>query len=534
MKTVTEKLSAFAVLFAAALLVAGPHPASADTIKLKSGETLEGRITFEAADSIKLEVQLSASIKETKTILKTDILEMTRTSPEELAFGEVKKKLPTPSLLKPSDYQSLIEAGPTAFLRTYPASKHKSEVEKILKELEDEKDKVERGFVKLEGEWITPQRQLEFATLTEARKLNLVMRLIAGQANYIGALRNFETLEEQYFGTPGFAEAIPTAEQLLPAYGQRLTSLLQSVEYRNQKYEEDKKLLDEVALAQVENARKREEAQHAAVVEREKAAGIKWLSVNQNSKSSLEEAISQVKSEIERLKSYDKAALKEQSDKLVAADEMISEGKLDEADAAIKEALTITTASASSSKDKSTGGKRSSSKSSGPKKASTYAAALAQKISEKRLAIADAKKQEEADKKGAAAAAEIAKGAGLPTADQIAAANEPAKETPEGEKKDIGASLTELMAQNATTSGAKKEETPKSSGKSQSVSSKKKSTKEEKDEEDEEEDDAKEKPRRSSGGGGGISFTTIMQIVAGLLVLTIVVMKLTGMGGKKG
>lgn len=156
MKTVTEKLSAFAVLFAAALLVAGPHPASADTIKLKSGETLEGRITFEAADSIKLEVQLSASIKETKTILKTDILEMTRTSPEELAFGEVKKKLPTPSLLKPSDYQSLIEAGPTAFLRTYPASKHKSEVEKILKELEDEKDKVERGFVKLEGEWITP------------------------------------------------------------------------------------------------------------------------------------------------------------------------------------------------------------------------------------------------------------------------------------------------------------------------------------------------------------------------------------------
>ena len=48
-------------------------PVTADEVKLKNGETVSGRITYEGSDILKVEVSVSSSIKETKIISRADI-----------------------------------------------------------------------------------------------------------------------------------------------------------------------------------------------------------------------------------------------------------------------------------------------------------------------------------------------------------------------------------------------------------------------------------------------------------------------------
>ena len=98
----------------------------ADTVKLKDGKSFDGKITYEGTDFIKLEMAVSASIKETKTILRTDIAEIVKAAPDDVALDAIRKQLPAPSLLTADGYRALIEKGPKAFLAQFPGSRHKA------------------------------------------------------------------------------------------------------------------------------------------------------------------------------------------------------------------------------------------------------------------------------------------------------------------------------------------------------------------------------------------------------------------------
>jgi hypothetical protein len=80
------------------ILVATVLPASslhADEIKLKSGQTLNGRITYEAADIVKIEISISASIKETKILGRADIETIVKDAPDDVEFNKIQKLVPT-------------------------------------------------------------------------------------------------------------------------------------------------------------------------------------------------------------------------------------------------------------------------------------------------------------------------------------------------------------------------------------------------------------------------------------------------------
>ena len=522
----------------AVFLLAGMFPIGivslrADTVKLKSGEVFEGKITFETSDVVKIQVPISASINETKTILRSDIAEIVKAAPDDVAMEELKGLIPTPSLMKASDYQTLIESKVQSFLNSFPDSKHKPEVEKILEQLKKEKDMVERGQIKLENDWIDVQTQQEFKTRTDARILNLLMRQDAAQKNLLGALRRFEILEEQYYGAPAHVEAVPEVLKILPAYGQTLTRALQNADYHNKKWMEDKMLLDEVERGRVEAARQREIDLYQRNVDAEKAKGIKWQSVNPLSKEDLQANVNQVSAEIKRLQALDLASLTEQSKKLVEADESIAKGDLAKAKTLIAEAGVSIKKSGRTSKSSSKKGGAPS---------STYAKALADKIAAKEEAIAAAEAARKSNKKGQQAAGLLNTGASAAAAGsnpgEEPAAGEPAAE----EQPESGArsAMEEMMATNKKSAEetkvaeeGKPEKTTTAKAKSKPKPKPKASSSLD---DDEDEVNPREQPRPSSEGGGGFglpSFQTILMIVAGLMVAVTVAMKVLGIGSKK-
>lgn len=490
-------LSLLSLLFV--LSLASSH---ADEILLKSGETITGRITYEADDIVKIEVNVSASIKETKIIGRNDIAKIAKEAADSVAFKKMQAIIPVRSLTGAGTYKSIIETGPDSFLRLYPDSVHAEEVKKLKAQLDEELDKVERGFIKLEEDWLSPKEQAEFETLVKSRIQMLKMQAASKSGNYngiISSMREFEMIEEKYYGTPAFPEALEMALVSLPALGRQLQGMLRDVEYRNAEYERNKAALDDAATAQVDAALKREEANYQAGLAADKKAGIKWVRLNPRSKPSIESYLKLAGSELNRIKGYDIEQLRLQSEKLVQVDQLIARGSYDSARTKLTDAAAITGKSASSKK--SSKGKGSSS----------YIGALNAKLSSR---VADQTAREKAKAEAAesqALAANLNKKSKKPTK----AAGDSEEEKPEESNTEKKEAPEDLFAALSNT-GKKDDDTKK-------PDSKKKPEKEE-----------EERPKPVVvEESGGIPFAVIIPVVAVLLLIALFTLKYLGIGSKK-
>lgn len=494
---------------------------NADDVTMKSGETYSGRITYQDDNIVKIEIPISASINETKILDAKEVAEIKKDDPADVAFNELQKLVPTPSLMSAAAYRTAIETGPNSYLTKFPNSKHTEEVKKIKATLEEELDKVERGWMQLEGEWISPQDKIAFENLIESRIHFLKMQAFADARNYngyISAMREFEAIETKHYGSPAFPKGVELARQILPSLGRQLQNMWRDVEARNAEFERNKAALDSVARQQVEAARAREEANYQKTLKADKDAGINWVRLNPRSKDSIEGYISHVKEEMAKLEGYDVETLAAQAEKLVAVDKLIAEGNLGAAKTKLAEAAAM------SGEKVTTGSKKSKSK----KGRNSYIGALNSKLNEQLADRAAKAEAESAAKKSEALTANLKKTTG-PKAGEEEKPKEGEAEGEEAAKKPESASMDDfaaLAAKKPSEEGAKgKEKSSKSSDKKKKSSSK---------DEDEDEDEKKEKrPRPPVDEGGGFNFTIVIWIGTALLVLAVVLMKVLGIGGKK-
>ncbi|MEO0416148.1 MAG: hypothetical protein AAF226_14470, partial [Verrucomicrobiota bacterium] len=226
------RLHRFALFFS----VLAVSASFADTVKLKDGTVLEGEITMETSDLLKIRMGGTGTIRETKTLDKATVAEIIKTAPDDIEFEKIQKMVPTPSLVSASRYQSLIQTGPDAFLAKFAGSQHADKVKEIKAQLEEELDKAERGNIKLDGKWYSAQDQIDFEGLIASKKSLFRMKSAFKQGGYggmIGAMRQFEDLERNHIGTPAFAEAVSAAKKIVPALGNQLTGLRRDVVARN-------------------------------------------------------------------------------------------------------------------------------------------------------------------------------------------------------------------------------------------------------------------------------------------------------------
>lgn len=502
---------------------------SADEIKLKSGQVISGRITYEADDIVKIEVSISASIKETKILSRADIELITKQAPDQVAYQDLQKILPVGSLQPASAYKSLIEKGPASFLRQFPTSTLVPKVEEIQKTLAEELDKVERGFLKIEGEWSTPEDKISFPAQVESKIRLVRMKSLAsgsGANGLIAAMREFEAIEGNYYGTPAFADALELALQIVPSLGNQLNGMNRDVEYRNTEYETNKAALKEDARLQIEAARAKEEADYEAGLAADKKVGIKWVRLEPRSKTSIESYLKLASTEYERIKAYDPAALKTQAAQLVEVDQAIASGNYDVAGQKLAAASALSGQKA---------GTKSKTKS---KSKTSYITHLRTKLTEQvaaktaaAKAVADAAKSEALTagliKQQESNSPEI-KVATEPAADGSAPA--PAEAAPVTAGDLFSALSTNQAPKPAADVVPPKKPTKPSS--SASPAKPKPSAKDETAEDDEEE--AVERPRPAPvEESGGFSFGLVVPILTVVLVLAIVLLKVLGIGGKK-
>jgi len=462
--------------FVTALLLLAPGVALAqDKVHLKSGETVEGKIIEETDDSLKIEVRIG-SIKETKTLSKADVERVERPDPDDIAFQEIEKLVPTPSLLEASDYRNRIRLV-EGFLQDHPLSEHKDAANEILDTLEEELEKVKGGALKLGGEWISGEEQRAHKENVQADILLAKIKRAGRSGAYLQALRALEKLEEDYPKTRAYVESLQVREGILKAYGRMLRSRIQERKAYNRTLEQRKDRLSPQQLAQIERAAAEQKARFERLNEREEDAGVTWLSVNMDSIESLEEAVETVVDKLSSMERIKKDELRQQAEQLYEAESLLAEGKLDEAEEKLRQAMGRSSRSRLTSRDEHVG-----------------------------RVIAELKQARE-EKEKAAKLAELEKRR------QAKAAEEEAKAVAGAEDKTEKPASAEdtLDALMAERPAAKTADQPK---------------KEEKESERRESRPERERPSPPTGvtastpdtGGGGLSFQAIMPIVFLLLV----------------
>ncbi|WP_075089426.1 hypothetical protein [Verrucomicrobium spinosum] len=141
----------------------------ADIITMKSGERYQGPLITEDASTVTIEYNLTPKIKDKKVLNKADIKEHVRQSAAMIEMEErgLAKILPTPDLLSAADYEAIIQDRLRTFTAKHPGTPEATEVEKIIATLGEEKARVQKGEVKMEGRCWTPKLPSETPTTSK-------------------------------------------------------------------------------------------------------------------------------------------------------------------------------------------------------------------------------------------------------------------------------------------------------------------------------------------------------------------------------
>ena len=417
-------------------------------------------------------------------------------------------------------------------------------MQEIRATLAEELDKVERGYLKIENDWISPQDKIDFKELVDSRIRFLRMESFSKGGNYpslIAAMREYEAIEEGFAGSPAYPKAVELARQVIPALGQQLQTLARDVDFHNAEYQKSLEASTPDARAQLIAAREREDKAIADGVAADKKNGVKWVQLNPRSKPALEDYLKLASSELARVRELDTSLLSKQAELLVEADKRIAANDIAGARAKVTEAAALVgqkTDAGSKSKSKSS----KSSKSKGSGQAGSYLAVVNGKINARLAAEQEKAKAKAAASDSEALTANLAKSAGQPgvPAESPAAAvpaeggtEAPAATATEGAAptEEPKPEVDEFAALASSKSADTKSETKgadskaKSPSKTKTKSSKSKATEEEKEE--------KSRPAAVEEEGG-FPVSLIVPIITALLIVVVVVMKVLGIGGKKG
>jgi hypothetical protein len=254
------------VSFAASLL--------ADTVVLKDGTKIDGRITSETETQITIETKAGGVVDE-QTVKKENVQSVSKATADETAYASLRGiKLGASSLPNPVQYDSYVSAL-KSFVAKYPDSKHKAEVAKLAEEVEAEQKRVMQGEVKLDGKWISAAEVQRERYQVNAMIAVNYMKDQAARSDGIGAMNTFELLRKQYPGSRGYIEGVDVAKRLVTGLKQQADARLARLPAENAERERA------IAAAgtdrvQLQNEFNLEKQANETAVARAKAQGVKW------------------------------------------------------------------------------------------------------------------------------------------------------------------------------------------------------------------------------------------------------------------
>lgn len=282
-------------LAAASCLFLLTQIAPADTIVMKSGARIEGKVLRETAESYIIEVKVG-TIRDEKAVPRADVSFIEKEKPDEVAFKGLEGLVPAPELLDKEGYESRIKKL-GEFLQAYPESDKAKEVKAMVEELSAELAVVSAGGIKF-GEGLVSAEDYEFnAYEIDSRIAEKQIKDSVARRDLLGALRMFSEYGTKFGESEGRPGMTALMLQVLAAYKQSLDESLASLDARMEARKaglvnmsaEDRAKTEAALREQMESVEKR--------FADEKAAGQKWLTPDAFHKESIDEALRMVATE---------------------------------------------------------------------------------------------------------------------------------------------------------------------------------------------------------------------------------------------
>lgn len=189
------------------------RPGFADSLFLKDGREIKGEIIQNDSNGVMIEYFVTPTIKDQKTFLLGEIIKIVAVSTDDKAFGALGARATPQTVLDTSFYDPLIDKKLPDFIKSYPYSRHITELREDLRSLNSERDRVNAGDRRINGAWITAAEIAAHPYQTGAMIVFSELKQSA-QADYpIATLKAFELLEKNYPGS----RIMPDALDLIPS-----------------------------------------------------------------------------------------------------------------------------------------------------------------------------------------------------------------------------------------------------------------------------------------------------------------------------
>ncbi len=261
------------------LFLAAVSVLQADTIRLISGETIEGTIKRETSESVTIEVPFSAAILDLRVIPKSEIEAMDRQTKDERAYLSLGALGNPATALDASAYLN-IQHRFEAFIRDYPNSHRVVDAKERLAAINAEAGRITSGEVKFNGAWISATEYSAEKYQNEASLLESEIARLATNWNPGEALNLFAELKKVYPHSIAYGDAVKTARKAATALERRLAFEIGNLPI---KLEERAKTVERSAFsdqARVKQAMDQQDARLKQAAEQSKSTGNKFFGIS--------------------------------------------------------------------------------------------------------------------------------------------------------------------------------------------------------------------------------------------------------------
>jgi len=262
---------------------------SADTVTLKSGEVLQGKVLLANDREILMDVQVSPSIKDQRTIARSDVAAVDQKKPDEEAYGLIKDLRPPKTSASVQDFEEPVQKQLNPFLKKFPYSAYVPEVRKNVELFEAEEDRIGAGEIKIDGQWISAENYAANRSTYDAILAHRRLQQISDSGDVIGALNAFDRFEKSFKTSGAYIDVVvltrknlDTADKIAAAHLQNLPILKAKRDQGLAIASDDQKI---VIAAGIEQDRKRA----AQILDVAKSSGVRFVPILPENEESLKE-----------------------------------------------------------------------------------------------------------------------------------------------------------------------------------------------------------------------------------------------------
>ena len=304
-----------------------------ESIELRDGTKIEGKILSVNTETVLIEVQTSPAIREEMSYPRSDVAKIQRASQDDVAYAEV-AALSVPSTAdNPAVYDPPLERV-RSFMKNYAYSKNMPEARKLVAALEADRVRLVAGEIKLGGVWVaadaSPAERTELGGRVQLAKMK-------ESSDPVAAMTAFEVLEKDHNTSSAYPDSVKVARDSLAKLRAELVRARADLERRTRDQEQGLKLASEDRRLQIEQGIAQEKSAIQAQIERVKQSGSKWVPVLSDTKV-LDDLSSLVESEEARLSKIDTATLAAGATAVSEAQRQLAAGNLSAAKANLEQA----------------------------------------------------------------------------------------------------------------------------------------------------------------------------------------------------